>query len=194
MMKTLVRYFGVLGLLLWFVVGCADNANDPKTIADQFWKAVITNDMETAKNLTTWDSVSYLSYLKSAKLNPQRYELGEVAMLENNTKAEIATVLHGGELGNVAIPVRTVLVQADGQWRVNVQTTLGSLIQGTMGAVVNELNGLLQQGLKGLDETMNNTLNGLGKQLNEGLDKLQKDLQIPPPVNTPPKKADEHII
>lgn len=193
-MKVLARYFSGLVLLL-LLTGCFEDSNNPKAVADQFWSAVINNEMEKAKNLTTWDSVQYLSYLKTAQLNPQKYELGELAMLENNTRAEVATILKGGELGNMDIPVRTVLVKVEDQWRIDVQSTLGSLIQGTMGAVVNELNGLLQQGIKGLDETMNKTLDNLGKQLNDGLDQLQKDLQIPPPINTPnPKRSDSEQV
>ena len=189
-MKVIMRHWGSGLVLLLLLTGCFGEDNkDPQAITHQFWSAVIKNDMETAKNLTTWESVQYLSYLKTAQLNPQRYELGEMKLIENNTKAEIPTVLQGGELGNVDIPVRTIVVKVQEEWRIDVQSTLGSLIQGTMGAVVNELNSLLQQGLKGLDETMNKTLEGLGQQLNNGLDKLQKDLQIPPPVsNEPPPK------
>lgn len=193
-MKVVMRYIGSGLLLLLLLTGCiGEDSKDPKAIANQFWNAVISNDMETAKNLTTWESVQYLSYLKTAQLNPQRYELGEMKLIENNTKAEIPTVLQGGELGNVNIPVRTIVVKVKEEWRIDVQTTLGSLVQGTMGAVVNELNSLLQQGLKGLDETLNKTLDGLGKQLNQGLDKLQKDLQIPPPVDNQPAPKEERI-
>ncbi|WP_020559890.1 hypothetical protein [Thiofilum flexile] len=193
-MKAMARHLGYWLLLVLLLGGCmGEDSKDPQAIANQFWNAVTTNDMETAKNLTTWDSVQYLSFLKTAQLNPQRYELGELKMLENNTKAEIPTVLHGGELGNVNIPVRTILVKVNEEWRIDVQSTLGALIQGTMGAVVNELNGLLQQGLKGLDEKMNKTLDGLGEQLNKSLDKLQKDLQISPPVNEEPAAKDQII-
>ena len=185
-MRLLSQTF-LLVMLTWLLAGCfSAESQDANQTAKRFWSAVVSDDMETAKNLTTYESVQYLTYLKSAQINPRRFELGELVIQDYN--AELATVLYGGELGTLQIPVRTVLVRTESVWRVDVKKTLGSLISGTMGAVVNELNGLVQEGLKGLDDTMNQTLNDLTQSLNEGMDKLQQDLRVPPPVNQP---ADE---
>ena len=61
----------------------------------KFWQAVLNDDMETAKNLTTWESAQYLQFLNSKSVSAQRFETGEIKV--NGATAEVATLLYGGK-------------------------------------------------------------------------------------------------
>lgn len=149
-----------------------------------FWNSVLAGDMETTKDLVTWDSAQYLQLLKNKGVSAQRFEIGEVKVQENH--AEVATALYGGEKGDMVIPVRTVLVKSKEKWLVDVQKTIGSMVSGAMGAVVEQLNSFMQNGLQELDKTLSDSVNQLNETLKQGVDKLQKDLTSPPPVQHPP--------
>ena len=79
-------------LLVFSLVGCSSTADSPEATAKGFWQAVVDNDMEKAKTFATWDTVEYLKYLNHNKTKPERFDLGEKTISENN--AEIAITLH----------------------------------------------------------------------------------------------------
>jgi len=181
--------FGVLLLLQ----GCflSSEEQQVRETADRFWQAVLAGDMEQAKSLASWDTVQYLRYLHQQDFTPQRFETGELKV--DGDTAEVATVLYGGDRGEMAIPVRTVLVRRDKAWQVDVRQSLGSMVNGAMGAVVNQLNDLVQQGLKGLDESLSKGIQGLGQSLQDGMKQLEEDLSrpLPPPSS---EKRDQKPI
>lgn len=180
----------LLGLLL---VGCIFSSESQKVreTTEQFWQAVLAGDMEKTKELVTWESSQYLQFLSNKSISAQRFETGEIKVQDNI--AEVATVLYGGEKGDMPIPVRTMLVRSNDKWQVDVQKTMGSMVSGAMGAVVDQLNSFMQNGLKDLDRALSDSVNQLNDALKQGVDQLQKDLVVPPaqrpptsPANSPP--------
>ncbi|HPE61582.1 MAG: hypothetical protein KDI15_12535 [Thiothrix sp.] len=171
--------------VLLFLQGCflTSEEQQVRETANHFWQAVLAGDMEQAKSLASWDTVQYLQYLQQQDFTPQRFETGELK-IDGNT-AEVATVLYGGDKGEMAIPVRTVLLRGDKVWQVDVHQSMGSMVNGAMGAMVDQLNSLVQQGLKGLDESLSNGIRGLGESLQDGMKQLEKDLSrpLPPPAS-----------
>jgi hypothetical protein len=176
----------LLILSVW-LSGCifSSESQQAREVADKFWQAVLNEDMETAKNLTTWESAQYLQFLSSKSVSAKRFETGEIKV--DGTTAEVATLLYGGEKGDMAIPVRTVLVRNKDVWQVDVQKTLGSMVSGAMGAVVDQLNTFMEKGLKDLDSALTDSVNQLNQNLKQGVDQLKKDLSVPPV--TPPSPA-----
>ncbi len=186
-------------LMAWLLSGCifSSESQQVRDTADQFWSAVLAGDMETAKGLVTWDSAQYLQFLKNKGISAQRFETGEVKVQENY--AEVATALYGGEKGDMVIPVRTVLVKNKEKWLVDVQKTMGSMVSGAMGAVVEQLNSFMQNGVKELDKSLSDSVNQLNNTLKQGVDKLQKDLTAPPAQqpstpNAPPASSSAQQI
>jgi len=168
-------------LLLSFIVmvltGCifSSESQNAVSVSNEFWQAVQDKNMEKAKELSTWNSVNYLKFIENGKLQAQRFETGEVKILDQS--AEVATILYGGNTGDVKIPVRTILVRVENDWRVDVQKTMGSMVSGAMGAVVHELNTFMHESLKGVDQALSKGIGELGKSLDQGLKQLQKDLK-----------------
>jgi len=188
-MKIKVVYFLLLVVSSVFLLsGCVAQSDTPKGVSEKFWDAIQERDMESAKQLSTWDTVDYLKYLKAEKLHPERFELGEEMLGETN--AEIATTLFTQKQGKsgIKLPGVTVLVKIEQGWRVDVKKTLNSVIKYTVNNVFDQLNGFLQQGMKELDKSFSESMNEAGKALEEGVKELKKELSkplYPPSENTP---------
>lgn len=176
-------------LFLFFLLSACMSAKSPRDVSAEFWGAVKSRDMETAKQLSTWDTVSYLKYLKAEKLHPERFELGEEMLSE--TRAEISTVLFTSRQGKsgVKVPGVTVLVKIDQGWRVDVKKTMGSVVEETVNNVFEQLNGLMKEGLNELDKSLSESMKNIGKVLEEGAQELKKELdkELSKPLFTPPK-------
>lgn len=187
----LKRFYTVLllGLLALALSGCifSSESQQARDITEKFWKAVLQEDMETAKQLATWESAQYLQFLSSKSVAAQRFETGEVRV--EGATAEVATVLYGGQKADMQIPLRTVLVRnKDNHWQVDIQKTLGSMVSGAMGAVADQLNKFMKQGLQELDKALADSVQELNQHLQQGVDQLKKELTEPlvPPSQTPP--------
>lgn len=182
----------LLGMMLFSMLlsGCifSSESQQARDVTDKFWQAILSEDMETAKDLVTWDSAQYLQFLSSKSVSAQRFETGEIKIQENT--AEVATVLYGGEKGDMVIPLRTVLVRGKDEWQVDVQKTMGSMVSGAMGAVVEQLNTFMQGGLRDLDKALSESVNELNKSLKQGVDELQKELTKPPQGAQPGQSGD----
>lgn len=170
--------------------GCLFSSESQNAVAvtEAFWQSIQDKDMEKAKQLSTWESTEYLKFVQSDKINAQRFETGEVKVTE--TSAEVATIIYGGNKGDVKIPARTVLLRVDNDWRVDVQKTMGSIVSGAMGAVVDELNGFMQDSLKGVDKALSEGIGELGRALDQGIKQLQEDLKN---QNTAPSTTEQAI-
>lgn len=167
--------------------GCifSSESQQAREVAEKFWQAILSNDMDAAKDLTTWESAQYLQFLSSKSVSAQRFETGEIKV--DGSTAEVATVLYGGEKGDMKIPVRTVLVRdKENAWQVDVQKTMGSMVSGAMGAVVDQLNQFMNNGLKDLDQSLADSVNKLNQNLKQGVDQLKKELAKPPAVAPEP--------
>ena len=173
------RSFTLLSLFLMvmLLVGCNGKDQTPESVAAEFWQAVIDQDMEKAKTLASWDTVDYLKYIRSGQLKPERYELGEV--LKSDRTATIETMLYSQPQGqaSIKIPGRTVLLSTEHGWRVDLKETIGSTVKETVGTVFDQLNNLMQDGLKGLDKQLSDSMKGFDKQLSDTMDEVGKALE-----------------
>ncbi len=166
-------------LSLMFALSACGKPESPKEVSQQFWKAVQDRDMESAKLMASWDTVDYLKYLNTEKLHPERFELGEQMIGDSN--AEVATTLYTSKQGNsgIKVPGVTVLIKTDHGWRVNVKKTMTSVLRHTANSFFDQLNGLMQEGIKELDSSLSESMDELGKALEEGALELKKELSKP---------------
>ena len=171
--------YSFLVFMFLFLSACGGQADTPKSVANTFWKAVQQRDMETAKNISTWDTVHYLKYLKTEKIHPERFELGEVMV--GDTKAEIETTLYSNKQGQsgVKLPGKTLLIKTEHGWRVDVKSTLASVVRHTVDNVFEQLNGFMKEGVKELDKAFSESLKDIEKALEKGANELKKELSDP---------------
>ncbi len=185
------KYLMIIPFFLFTLslIGCgSETADTPEAVAKVFWQAVIDKDMEKAKVLATWDTVDYLKYLNSSKTHPERFDLGETMLGEKS--AEIAVILHTSSQGkkSIRIPGRTVLVKTEHGWRVDVKKSLGSVIKHTVNNVFDQLNNMMQDGIKELDQSFSESMKEISKGLEEGARELQRELDKALP-ETPIKQS-----
>jgi len=168
-----------LVLTIALALSACNKAESPEDISKQFWSAVQERDMESAKLVATWDTVDYLKYLNTDKLHPERFELGE--QMVGETRAEVATVLFTNKPGKsgVKLPGVTVLVKTDKGWRVNVKKSMTSVVKYSANNVFDQLNGLMQEGIKGLDSSFSEAMNELGTTLEQSAEELKRELSKP---------------
>lgn len=181
---------GWLLLLLSLLVntsGCifTSESQQVRSVTDAFWQAVLQGDSAKANALATSSSLVFLQVLANKRIVVQRFESGEIQITDNH--AEVATVLYSGEKGDVVIPLRTVLVLGAHGWQVDVQKTLGSMVGGAMGAVVEQLNSFMHNDLKAVDGNLSADVTKLKDTLKQELEQLQQQLQSPSMTNTPSK-------
>ena len=170
----------ILSIILVFgFISACNQTQSPADVSKQFWNAVQSRDMETAKLVATWDTVEYLKYLNTDKLHPERFELGEQMIGE--TRAEVETVLYTSKFGQtgVKLPGITVLVMTDKGWRVNVKKSMTSVVKYSANSVFDQLNGLMQEGIQGLDQTLSEAMNELGNTLEQSAEELKRELAKP---------------
>ncbi len=160
-------------------LAACNQSESPKDISKKFWQAVQDRDMESAKMMATWDTVDYLKYLNTEKLHPERFELGEQMMGE--TRAEIVTVLFTSKAGKsgIKLPGVTVLIKTDKGWRVNVKKSMTSVVKYSANSVFDQLNGLMQDGIKELDQSFSEAMNELGSTLEDSAEELKRELAKP---------------
>jgi len=175
---------------MFFIIGCDAKEKTPESVAAEFWQAVIDKDMEKAKNMATWDSVDYLKYIRSGQLKPERYELGET--MRGDRSAIIETVLYSQPQGqaSVKIPGKTALISTEHGWRVDLKQTIGSTLKETVGTVFDQLNNLMQEGLKGFDKQLSESVKEIGKALEKSAEELRDELSKQPFNNRPQNDND----
>lgn len=166
-------------LVVSFILTACGKSESPSSVSKQFWNAVKERDMESAKLFATWDTVDYLKYLNTDKLHPERFELGE--QMVGETRAEVETFLFTNKPGKsgVKLPGVTVLVKTDKGWRVNVKKSMTSVVKYSANSVFDQLNGLMQEGIDGLDESFSEAMNELGSVIEEGTEELKRELAKP---------------
>lgn len=166
-------------MIVLFTLTACNQSESPTDISQQFWNAVQDRDMETAKVMATWDTVDYLKYLNADKLHPERFELREQIISE--ARAEVETVLFTSKSGSsgIKLPGVTVLIKTDAGWRVDIKKSMASVVKYSANNVFDQLNGLMQEGIKELDQSFSGVMSELAKALDEGTEELQRELKKP---------------
>jgi len=184
-MKQYLIFLSFFVLIITFS-GCENEPTDSaQNTAELFWQAVIDKDMEIAKNLATWESVDYLKYLNRNRTHPERFELGEQVM--NEKTANIKVTLYSRSQGNESIRIQgqTVLINTEHGWRVDVKKSLGSVIKQSVNNVFDQLNNMMQKGIKELDQSFSDSMEEISKGLEEGAKELQRELERALPDSSP---------
>jgi len=173
---SMLPLFFICVVSAFLLSACGESGSgSPADVAEEFWKAVQSKDMESAKDLSTWETVVYLEVLNKDDFKPERFELGETMV--GDTRAEIETILYSSKIGEegVKIPGMTVLVKTDKGWRVHVKNSITAVLRSSANSFVGQLNGVMQEGLKGLDKALGDVVNEIGSSFEEGAEEFKKE-------------------
>ena len=173
MSKILTSFLFVPFLVLGLAAcGSSDKTLTANEVADQFWQAAQHGQMDSAKQLVSWQTASYLKYFKDEKFTIKRVELGESEVHADLVKIDTILVLQKKEGSDVRIPTKTVLVMTENLWRVQLKQTLAAVIDQTINAAANQFNQLLQEGMQELNKALSGSVEEISKSLEEGAKEL----------------------
>ena len=179
MLKSLYR--GLLYLSLAFsLFGCifSSESQQVREVTENFWQAILDNQPQNAEVYISSSSKPFLPLLNNQKIAAKRFESGEIQI--KDSVAEVAVVLYRGDKADMAIPLRTLLLKTDQGWQIDVQKTMGSMVNGTMGVVVQQLDELMSKGQPDNDANMRQQLKQLQGDLQNNLKNFQNDMQTKP--------------
>jgi hypothetical protein len=147
----------------FLAVGCGggDEATD---VARGFWDALEAGDIETARTFATAASASSLKMTENMEGKDVAATLGEVTEEAGEMFVE-TTVKTQADDTEMQIPMKTVLVQEDGAWKVDVEQTMMSLFGGAMTEMMKGMGKAMGEAMQGMGEEM-------GKAMQEGLEEV----------------------
>lgn len=163
-----------------FLVQCssAKKADDPKAVATKFWQASETGKIENMKPYITQKSLASDMMKEDAKAEKVKFTLGEAAV--EGEKATVPTTI---EQEGFPVNMKTILVKEEGAWKVDVEQTMMTMMEGAMGDLMKGLENMGQDLGKQLGDAMNDAAKQLGQELAKVEEPVREDVVIsPPPV------------
>ena len=125
-MKQIVTLFLLLVLYLGSAVGLASEMISPHVVTEKFWEAIQAHELETARQYIASESLEK-EYLTAPLLPIIQVELGKTIIDKERAWVETTVTVHRDE--TVAIPIKTILIQEDQQWKVRYQDTVTLLTE-----------------------------------------------------------------
>lgn len=165
----MIRKIGlvVMSMLILVSMGCSSGEDESLMVAKNFWKAMEERDVETARSYATKASANSINIEEDAEDQDVDIMFGEVTKEDGKTMVE--TTMHTSQDGNTMdIPMKTVLVQEDGQWKVDVDQTMMSLFGGAMGAMMETMKEGFEEMGKAMADEMKSSFEKMGEDLDSG--------------------------
>ncbi len=145
------------------VCACGSDTDQVRQVAEAFWDASKAGDVELAQ--------TYVSEFSTFKPNqsdndspPGDVKLGRIEV--NGDEATVATTATGlNEETPFDVEFETALVLENGEWKVNMDKTAGSMMQGAFVAMA-----------EAMGSAMSGLAEGMAGALNEGLENMGDSL------------------
>ena len=143
-------------LLISFVpvlLSCSNSKDESLAVAKAFWEAMEARDVEKAKSYATKESANSLQINEDEEDQEVVITFGEVTIEDD--KSTIETTMHPIDAEtNLEIPLKTVLVLEDGEWKVDFDQTMMSMLGGAMGAMMDAMKEGFEEMGKAMAEEM----------------------------------------
>ncbi len=129
------------------LLGCGDNTEEIRAVTQAFWDAGKAGDSELA--------MSYVSQSSMAKVNPsdgdpatREFALGAIEVDGDNATVE-TTLSDWGEDGPTNVSFETHTIRESGEWKVDLDRTMGSMMGAVLGASVGAMAEAMGQAMQG---------------------------------------------
>ena len=162
-----------LSLICLFITGCVEDLY-PIDVAEGFWRAVKNKDIDAIEKYSTEES------LAGDELNENILPLDEIVLGKTVIDGDGAwidtTVTISGDKP-YTLPIKTVLIRENKQWKVDYQATMKWVSKGSsVYSVISDI--------KNMSET-------LAEELNQSMEDIQKAI---PEVKEEVKKIEESLM
>ena len=118
-------------ILFTFTIGCSGGKKDAVTVARDFWNALQERDLEKARSYATKETAGSLKLNEDAEDQEVDIAFGEAVEEDGYTKIE-TTIQTTTEESETSVVLVTVLIQEEGEWKVDVNQTMMSMFGGAM--------------------------------------------------------------
>lgn len=153
-----------LPILYLLASGGCGAAGGPESVASGFWDAVMAGDKESAKKYATKNSVAEMELEPKKPDEDRAIEFGKP--VESNGQVSIPTTLVTTTNGQAQrVPLNTVLVKEDGNWKVDWNQTMASMLGGMMGEMMKGMS----DAMKGMSDEMGKSFEEMGKSYDEAM-------------------------
>lgn len=108
-----------------------ENTESLLAVAQGFWNALNANDIQAVRSYATKESMAKLQIKDTDALTNCKITFGEVKTEDNKTIIETVMHTYQGTTGSEA-QMQTILVNEDGQWKVDADQTMMSMFEGSI--------------------------------------------------------------
>ena len=129
------------------LLGCGNNAEEVRAVTRAFWDAGKAGDGELA--------MSYVSQSSMARVNAddgdsaaRDYTLGAIEIDGDDATVE-TTLSDWGEDGPTTVSFDTHLIRESGEWKIELDRTMGSMMGAVLGASVGAMAEAMGQAMQG---------------------------------------------
>ena len=150
-------------LLVALFLGCGGGEDASVKVAKSFWQAMEERDIDKARSFATEATAATLTLNNDEENKEVDIIFGE-AKIEDG-QSHVPTTMKTTEKGqSITVPMETVLVKEEGEWRVDVNLTMMSLFGGAMGAMMDTMKDGMEEMGKAMAEGMKDSFEELEKQ------------------------------
>src|SRR3990172_2931885 len=165
------------------------HAEDQLAAAKGFWDAMNAKDIQAIRLYVTKESADKLQIKEKDTPGYCEATFGNIKIEDDKTI--IDTTMHTNEwTTEFQVQMQTILVKEDGQWKVDANQTMMSMLGGAMGEMMNGLGKALEEGFKkGFEEMGKSMAEGMQK----GVEAMTQDSDAIPDA-TPSPKSETTIL
>ncbi len=167
----------VLSLFIVSATGCEDERY-PLDIADKFWRAVKDKDVKTIKKYTSKDSLKTKNPGQNI-LPLDEITLGKTVIDGDGAWVDTTVTISGDK--PFKVPLRTVLIREDKQWKVDYDSTIKLVSEdSSVSHVINNIKILSKDLAAELNQSMDDLQEKI-PEIKEEVDRMEESLmeQIP---------------
>jgi hypothetical protein len=162
-------------LVLLLLLGACAQKQTPEEVAHGFWRAVVNNDLETARKLATKDSQDDLGLLDNQEKMLKSVEVGTATT--TGTAATVPTTLIGDRNGSeTRIELTTYLREEDEAWKVEGGKTVNALVTSSLETMLQNLTGDLADIGGALNKTITTGLREFLGSLQQSVPEIKQEL------------------
>jgi hypothetical protein len=162
--------------LLLLLLSACSQASDPKDVADKYWQALRSGDIETARSLVSTDSRQAFRTFVDSKENLNA--VGEVELGAQITR--VVTVLYPVQAPDDYRAFDTLLVLENGEWKIDAEHTLvppsGTASTSDADQSTEQLSQSMRDNIDSMEKSMKENLQMLHETVREGSREMGESL------------------
>jgi len=157
-------------------ISACSQADNPKAVADKYWQALRSGDIETARSLVSSDSrQAFRTFVDSPE---NLATVGEVELGAQTTR--VVTVLYPASSPDDYRAFDTLLVIENGEWKIDAEHTQvpaeGAASAGDGDKPAEQFSESMQKNIDSMEKSMSDSLHLLHEAVREGSEEMSESL------------------